>query len=287
MTPNEPRLTRSEQREAARAKAKALREQHKKGEKRKRVLLQVGIAVVLVGAVGAVVFALFNAGNGSTNVATPTNATFNDGVKVGADLQLYTPTFTPAPAEPVADPTEIIIYVDYQCPICALFEIPNSDQIKEWVATGAATLQVHTLSFLDGRGSPNQFSSRAANAAMCIAEYSPNNFYNYSTRLFQAQPTEGQPGPENPALIEFANEVGASNIEKVTSCINNNDFGNWIKDATDKALTEPIPGTSAPVSGTPTILVNGQQYTWNTGEELQSAARFAQFVQFVTSGGTQ
>jgi hypothetical protein len=31
-------------------------------------------------------------------------------------------------------------------------------------------------------------------------------------------------------------------------------------------------------------LVNGEQYTWETGEELASAARFAQFVQFVTTG---
>ena len=35
--------TRSEQREAARAKAKELREQHKKGEQRKRLALQFGV----------------------------------------------------------------------------------------------------------------------------------------------------------------------------------------------------------------------------------------------------
>jgi protein-disulfide isomerase len=46
----------------------------------------------------------------------------------------------------------------------------------------------------------------------------------------------------------------------------------------------PIPGTEIQVSGTPTVLVNGQQYTWETGEELASAARFAQFVQFATTG---
>lgn len=285
MTPNDPRPTRSEQREAARAKAKALREQHKKGEKRKRVLIQLGIVASVVIAVSAVTFTILNSGS-SQSTATPVNATFNDGVKVGADLKVFTSTFTPAPAEPVANPTEIIVYVDYQCPICAIFEIPNSDQIKEWVSTGAATLQLHPISFLDGRGSPNQFSSRAANASMCVADYSPDNFFDYNTRLFQAQPTEGQPGPENPELIGFAEEVGVTNIDKITDCINNKDFGNWIKDATERALTQPIPGTSIQVSGTPTILVNGEQYTWNTGEELASPARFAQFVQLVTTGGT-
>jgi protein-disulfide isomerase len=234
-------------------------------------------------AVGAVAFTIFSASTAST--AVPTNATYNDGVKVGAGLKVFTPTFTPTPPTG-EEPIEIIIYVDYQCPICAIFELPNSEQIKNWVDTGAATVQMHALSFLDGRGSPNAFSSRAANAAICVSEHSPDNFFAYNTRLFQSQPTEGAPGPENSDLISFAEEVGATNLDQLSSCINNKDFGNWIKDSTERALTEPIPGSETQVSGTPTVLVNGEQYTWNTGEELASAARFAQFVQFVTSGGT-
>jgi protein-disulfide isomerase len=282
MTSNTPRPTRSEQREAARAKAKALREQQQKGDKRKRLLIQLGIATSVIIAVGAVALTIFSASTQST--ATPTNATFNDGVKVGSGLKVFTPTFTPT-SPTGEEPIEIIIYVDYQCPICAVFELPNSEQIKNWVETGAATVEMHTLSFLDGRGSPNTFSSRAANASMCVAEHSPDNFFSYNTRVFQSQPTEGAPGPENSELISFAQEVGATNLDQLSSCINNKDFGNWIKDATERALTEPIPGTGIQVSGTPTVLVNGQQYTWSTQEELASAARFAQFVQLVTSGG--
>jgi protein-disulfide isomerase len=283
MTSNTPRPTRSEQREAARAKAKSLREQQQKGDKRKRVFIQLGIAISVIVAVGAVAFTIFSASTAST--AVPTNATYNDGVKVGAGLKVFTPTFTPT-SPTGEEPIEIIIYVDYQCPICAIFELPNSQQIKNWVDTGAATVQMHALSFLDGRGSPNAFSSRAANAAVCLSEYSPDNFFDYNTRLFQAQPTEGAPGPENSDLISFAEEVGATNMNQVSSCINNKEFGNWIKDATERALTEPIPGTEIQISGTPSVFVNGEQYTWNTGEELASAARFAQFIQFVTSGGT-
>jgi protein-disulfide isomerase len=277
MTSNTPRPTRSEQRDAARAKAKALREQHKQGEKRKRLFIQLGIVGSVVLAVGAVAFTIFTAGSQTASV--PTNATFNDGVKIGSELKLFTPTFTPE--APVENPTEIIIYIDYQCPICQVFEIPNADQIKNWVSTGAATLELHPISFLDGRGSPNAFSSRAANAAMCVAEYSPDNLMDYNTRLFQSQPTEGQPGPENPELITFAEEVGVTATDELKSCINNKDFGSWIKDSTERALSLPIPGTEIQVTGTPTVLVNGVQYTWETGEELASPARFAQFVQQV------
>lgn len=280
MTSQTPKPTRSEQREAARAKAKAMREQHKSAEKRKRLFIQIGVVAAVLIAVGAVVFGVMSAGNQAA--ATPTNAIFNNGIKVGANLELYTPTSTPTPADPVASPTEIIIYLDYQCPICAIFEAPNFEQIRNWVEAGAATLEVHPISFLDGRGSPNAFSSRAANASLCVSEYSPSNFLDYSNSLFQAQPVEGEPGPENDQLINFASKLDVSNLEQISSCINGKDFGGWIKDSTQKALTEVIPGTDIQVSGTPTILVNGVKYDWKTGEELASAARFAQFVQQVT-----
>jgi protein-disulfide isomerase len=283
MTSNTPRPTRSEQREAARAKAKAMREQQKKGDKRNRILIQIGIVTSVLVASGAIAFAVFSASTQSQ--AVPVNATFNDGVKVGSGLKVYTPEFTPPMTQ--TNPVEIKIYIDYQCPICAIFELPNSEQLENWVSTGAATMEIHPLSFLDGRGSPNAFSSRAANASLCVADYSPDNFFAYNTRLFQSQPAEGASGPENSELIAFSQEVGVTNTEEVSDCINSKMFGSFIKDATERALSEPIPGTQQSVTGTPAIFVNGQQYTWATADELASPARFAQFVQLVTAETTE
>jgi protein-disulfide isomerase len=283
MTSNAPRPTRSEQREAARAKAKAMREQQKKGDKRNRILIQIGIVTSVLVASGAIAFAVFSASTQSQ--AVPVNASFNDGVKVGSGLKVYTPEFTPPMTQ--TNPVEIKIYIDYQCPICAIFELPNSEQLENWVSTGAATMEIHPLSFLDGRGSPNAFSSRAANASLCVADYSPDNFFSYNTRLFQSQPAEGASGPENSELIAFAQEVGVTNTEEVSNCINTKMFGSFIKDATERALSEPIPGTDQSVTGTPAIFVNGQQYTWATADELASPARFAQFVQLVTAEATE
>jgi protein-disulfide isomerase len=283
MTSNTPRPTRSEQREAARAKAKAMREQQKKGDKRNRILIQIGIVTSVLVASGAIAFAVFSASTQSQ--AVPVNASFNDGVKVGSGLKVYTPEFTPPMTQ--TNPVEIKIYIDYQCPICAIFELPNSEQLENWVSTGAATMEIHPLSFLDGRGSPNAFSSRAANASLCVADYSPDNFFAYNTRLFQSQPAEGASGPENSELIAFAQEVGVTNTDEVSNCINTKMFGSFIKDATERALSEPIPGTDQSVTGTPAIFVNGQQYTWATADELASPARFAQFVQLVTAEATE
>jgi protein-disulfide isomerase len=282
MTSNTPRPTRSEQREAARAKAKAMREQQKKGERRNRVLIQLGIATSILAATGAVVVALYSAS--TQTQAVPVNAIFNNGVKVGSGLELYTPSFSPPEGDQA--PIEIVIYVDYGCPACAAFEIPNGEQIKSLVSSGAATLEMHLVSFT---GSPNNYPHRAANAAYCVADYSPNNFFDFNSSLFEIQPVPTQgaipPGPENSDLIAVAEIVGSSNMEKVSNCINSDEFGSFVRAATRFVQTEGIPDMNVRFGGTPSIFVNRQEYPIQG--EWTNPAKFAQFVQLVLAEATQ
>ncbi len=274
------KTTRSEQRDAARAKAKELREQQKKNDRRKRIVVQSSLALVIVAAVAGLVAVLVSGSNKEEVV--PANLMFNDGVKIGTGLEVYTPTSTPdevAPSEEFGSVPNILLYVDYQCPVCQAFEVPNQSQIRSWVETGAATLELHPISFLDGRGSPNEYSSRAANAAICVAEYSPSQLFDFNSALFENQPEEGTPGPSNDELFATAQGVGITNQDEVKSCIKEKRFGSWVTKATDRALTEKVAGTEIQVEGTPAIIVNGQQYTWTTGEELVSPARFFQWLQ--------
>jgi len=285
MTSNDNRPTRNQQREEARAKAKALREQHKRGERRKRLGLQLGIGGVIVAAILVVVFAIANGSQTPVTSAAPTNLIFDGGIKLGVGLEAFTKTNPPTPVpspsatSTAATPPNIVIYLDYQCPICQQFEVPNSSQLKSWVNTGAATLEIHPLSFLDGRATPNEYSSRAGSAALCVSEYAPSSFFDYTALLFENQPQEGTAGPSNDELVADLAKVQIKATDKLTSCIKNKAFGPWLLDHTSKVLSTPIPGTKLTVDGTPFILVNGQRYTWKTNEELMSPARFAQFVQ--------
>ncbi|MEY4994007.1 MAG: hypothetical protein RIS82_1129 [Actinomycetota bacterium] len=282
MTPNKP--TRSEQREAARAKARELREQHKKGEQRKKIALRLGMAIAVLGSI-AIVTSVVVSGANKVEL-TPANFSFNDGIKIGADLKAFTPTSTPTPTASAAVDGEvpnIIMYVDYQCPICQAFEVPNSSQIESWVASGAATVEIHPVSFLDGQ-SLNAYSSRAANAAICVAEEAPDSFFKFNSLLFANQPAEGTAGPDNAELISRAEEAGAGNMDAIAECINNKSYNSWMTTATTRILNEVIPGTDIVMGGTPTVVINGQQYTWSTGEELVSPARFAQFLQTASQG---
>lgn len=278
------RLTRNEQREAARAKAKALREQHQKGEKRKRLIIQLSVVVGTLAIVGGVAAAIIVGANApKANAMTPVNFSYDDGIKLGANGEPFTATSTPtvAPTPGAKDPINIKVYLDFQCPVCQGFDLANSDQIKSWLDSGYATLEVHPLSFLDGQGSPNEYSSRAMNAAICVAENSPKNFYDFVHTLFQKQPQEGTPGPSNAELYATAQSVGV-NSAKVESCINDKSYGTWIKTVTSKVLTDGyvVAGSEIPVTGTPTVVVNGQMYNWDGSyENLTNPALFAQFVQ--------
>lgn len=272
--------TRSEQREAARAKAKALREQHKKGEARKRLALQFGVGGAVIAVIALVAFALVSGANKET--AVPANFSYNDGIKIGTNLEAFTPDYTPAPGEAGTNVPNIQIYLDYQCPFCRDFELPNSSQIESWVSKGVATIEIHPISFLDGRGTPNEYSSRAANAAVCVAELSPNSFFKYNSLLFANQPEEGTAGPSNSELFDRAKEAGIANEAGIKSCIDEKRYGAWISTITTKALNENIPGTDYKVEGTPFVMVNNEPFKTEVNADFYSPARFAQFLQSVT-----
>ena len=271
------KLTRDQQREAARAKAKAMREAQKKGESRKKFFIILGSVVIAAGVIAGAFVVATNQPAPVQPGESPSTAFTNGGVTITKDLVV---------AKTASDidktvPT-IIIYQDLQCPACRAFEAPNMPQIIELVKEGKYNLELHPISFLDG-ASVNEYSSRAANAAICVAEYSPSQFFKYNSVLFENQPAELTNGPENSELIARAKEVGVSNADKIASCINAKSYGTWLSLATARALSEKIPGTDLQVDGTPFILVNGQQYTFETNDELTSPARFAQFLQTVSN----
>ena len=269
--------TRSEQRDAARAKAREIRDAHKRSEQRRKYGLIAGVAgavLVLGGLIGFAVVA-----NAPAPAQIPTNLIFDGGIKIGKDLKAFTPNFKPT----TADVPKIQIFIDYQCPFCQAFELPNAALIESKVAAGDWVIEYHPLSFLDGAGSPNAYSSRAANAAVCVAEYSPDNFMKFNNVLFANQPAERSAGPENDGLIAFAQQVGVKNFEKIQTCINEKSFGDWILQTTSKQLNAEFQNTGLVVDSTPYIIVNGQRYTGTT-EEMASPARFEQWVTAASNG---
>ncbi|MFM2384420.1 MAG: hypothetical protein RL166_294 [Actinomycetota bacterium] len=268
------KLTRDQQREAARAKAKALREAQKKSEGRKKLLVILGSVIAGIGIVAGGIFIAVSQPAPVQPGEDPSTAFTNGGVTITKDLVV---------AKTVSDidktvPT-IIIYQDLQCPACRAFEAPNMPQITELVKAGKYNLEIHPVSFLDG-ASVNEYSSRAGSALMCVADTDPQRFLDYNTALYNQQPEENTAGPDNAALAETAKQVGVTDADTL-DCISKGTWGNWVKNQTP-AYKAKVPGTTVPFTGTPAVIVNDQLYSG----DLNNAAMFLQWLQTVAPVST-
>jgi protein-disulfide isomerase len=271
---NTQRPTRSEQREQARAVARELREKRAKGDQRKKAVVTLSIALGIVAVVGAIVASvIFFMGTPNEKVdnskKTPANVTALGGVIIGKDLKV-------ASAAEVSASNHIVIYQDYQCPICQMFETPNASQLKTWAQSGLATIEFHPISFLDG-SSLNNYSSRAANAAFCVANSQPEKFIDVNTALYANQPQENTAGPSDSEIKGTLVNAGVNMNSEMNQCIDQKRYANFIGNRTNEALSQPaVSGTEIP-KGTPYILVNGTLYDFKEYAQLTNPALFAQF----------
>lgn len=277
--PGDARPSKNERREAARDKARTLREEQKKQERRRKFILQGSIIAASLAIIAVIALVVVNgatpAGPGPLNM-------LSNGIKIGQDFKaVETPALqagkdpipnTPDPASSVID---IQLYVDYQCPICGAFEAENGPQLATWVKSGAATVEIHPLAFLNNQSQGTQYSTRAANAAACVANYDPDRFFEFNTALFTNQPAEGTPGLTDAELFDRAKSVDVKNPDDIEKCINDLQFKAWVKDATNRALGNPVPNSNVDaLQGTPTVIVNGQKFDYSTPFNKDEFAAF-------------
>ncbi|HEU0207204.1 MAG TPA: thioredoxin domain-containing protein [Pseudolysinimonas sp.] len=270
---------RSEVRESARERARELRELHKKQDRNRRRITTLSIVGGLLVVVVVVALVILNftqpAGRGPLNM-------LSDGIKIGTGFKAVQTPGLPADSKPVPSATnppaviDIKLYVDYLCPNCGTFEKKNGDQLRAWVKTGAATIEIHPIAVLTTKSAGTQYSLRAANAAACVAEFSPDHFFDFNDALFVDQPKEGTAGLTDQQIESRATQAGVTEMTQVTKCIEGRRFRSWVQAATTRALNGPIPGADVKtIAGTPTIIVNGTQFKYTTAFDPNE---FAQFV---------
>jgi protein-disulfide isomerase len=266
-------------RAAARERARELRELHRKQDRRRRLLLQGGIAsgVVVILAVIAIVIFLFppDATRGPQNM-------LSDGIKIGEDLKaVQTPGLQPD-ADPVPsaeNPPEVVdiqLYVDYLCANCGTFQQRNDEQLRSWVESGAATLEIHPLALLTTKSAGTQYSLRAAGAAACVADLSPDHYYDFHVALLTDQPEEGTEALTDEEILQRAKSAGVTALGQIERCMTESRYRSWVKEATVRALEGPIPNADIAAIDSPlTVLVNGQVFPYSGAFD---PAELAQFV---------
>jgi len=284
MPTNDPRLTKSQRRDDARAKAIAMRQEQERKAKRTRMLAIGGLlAAVLV--LAGVIFAIVRQGQATAEA-------YGDVVYAGGTENTVVPALDDIEAPAVADASGGIpisaagvgeageddvvveVYFDFMCPWCGQFDAANSGELEALAADEGVTVVYKNISFLDGNSQGTFFSTRAANAAATVAAQAPELYTDFVTALFANQPEEGTQGLKDAEIAEIALEVGVPQevVDTFTETVDGSyevatsedetetREGTWrryapfVAAATQQAA-EDLGGLS-----TPTVLIDGEKW---------------------------
>ena len=285
---NEPRQSKAERTAQAREKAREIREAQLKKDKRNKLLIGWGIVVAVVAILAVIALVVTSNIRNNAPVAdqgpTPANGNVHGGITLlkGTEVAKSEPatvnvadipspaasapaTITAPGAEAEAGkPVKVVLYIDFICPVCTNFEATYNETLTKLRDEGKITVEYRALGFLDSRSTTN-YSSRAANAAACVVNESPEKYSAFVDALFDKQPAEGGAGLSDDELKKLATEVGAKSID---SCVENKTYRPWVKYTTQEAA-------AIGVTGTPTVIVDGKQ--WGKGDSAQT--EFPAFVE--------
>jgi len=284
---NEARKSKAERTAEAREKAREIREAQLKKDKRNKLLIGWGIVVAVVAILAVVALVVTTSLKNNAPVAdqgpTPANGNVHGGItllkgtevaKSAAASVNIADIPSPAASAPATvkapgaeaekgKPVKVVLYIDFICPVCKNFEATYNGTLTKLRDEGKITVEYRALGFLDSRSTTN-YSSRAANAAACVVNESPEKYSDFVNALFDKQPAEGSAGLSDDELKKLATDVGAKSID---SCVENKTYRPWVKYTTQEAA-------AIGVTGTPTVLVDGKQ--WGKGDSAQT--EFPAFV---------
>ncbi|RIV36749.1 DsbA family protein [Micromonospora radicis] len=226
--------------------ARVVREQLAREQRRKRTLwISIGAVAVLVVA-GLIGWSAWSS-QGSRDFTAPPGATGDGtGIVVGTG------------------PVTVDIYEDYLCPACKQFEQTSGGTIDQLISEGKIRAVYHPVAYLN-RFSSTEYSTRSSAASGCAAE--GGKFTEFGKALFAQQPPENGAGLSDDQLIDIGAEVG----------LNRDSFGSCVRDGKYKPWTAHVSAeaTRANVTGTPTVLVNGEQVREWTPENITAAVEAA------------
>jgi protein-disulfide isomerase len=285
---NEIRKSKAERTSEAREKARLIRDAQLKKDKRNKLLIGWGIVVAVVAILAVVALVVTTTMRQNAPIAdqgpTPANGNIHGGITLLANSEVAKsePATVDAasvgeppqaaPAEVVAPgaqaeagkPVKVVLYIDFICPVCKNFEAQYNEQLTSLRNEGKISVEYRALGFLDSRSSTN-YSSRAANAAACVVNESPEKYAAFVDALFAKQPAEGSAGISDNDLKKMATDVGAKPID---TCVDDKTYRPFVKFTTKEAA-------AIGVTGTPTVFVDGQQ--WGKGASAQTP--FPDFLQ--------
>jgi protein-disulfide isomerase len=204
------------------------------------------VAVVLMAGLIAALLVTSNPGG------APTTISIVQPPATGIDQYADGEAIGPADA-----PVVLEVYADYQCPYCGQFArevLPSL--VRNYVATGQLRIEERAIAFL-GTGSADE-SLDAAAAAACAAP--AGKYWTFAEYLAWNQSGENQGAFSRDRLAAMADRVGLE-PNAFNACLDDPQIRGAIQARTSQAF-------QAGIQSTPTFLLNGEQVTVNSFDEL-------------------
>lgn len=205
------------------------------------------MAAVVVAVIAVIVggyFLVQSLGSDKPSTA-PAGATDNFGLLVGEEDA----------------PKSIVVYEDFLCPFCGQLEQTVGDQLDAAVEAGEVNVEYRPLPFLERI---SDYSPQAANAFAVVLDTSgPVIAKEFHGLLFDEQPSESGPFPNEDDLVQLAVDAGADEGD-VRPGIEDMAFEGWVEAAGEAA-------SKAGINSTPTVLVNGEKVEGRTLADIAAA----------------
>ena len=165
-------------------------------------------------------------------------------------------------------PVVVDVYEDYLCPICERFEERYGSDLTTALNENKITVRYHSIAILDELTSPQGYSTRAANAALCSV--SAGIYPAYHKKLFDSQPAERSAGLTDAELIALAADLKPQG--DFAGCVNGSTNSAAVTAETAKATSTPALQTDGQF-GTPTVAIGGKKIDLNNSSWLQDAIK--------------
>ena len=276
MSTNQPRPSKAQRREAARLKAKELREAEARRARRNTIARRSfigGAGVAAAGGLGYLGYLAVNrnkkefpaAGKGLATkkadqsgvpkqVLADASWTYGEGNKLD----------TIAASAPVLD-----IYFDYSCSHCAQFEGVHTQEINQLLSDKKITLALHPCKLLK-----QQWTSVVMNTMGVVLDEAPAqslSFHGAAFEIFsQVLQTKNQSIMTVKSLVAAATKVGVPTkvSDKFQSAVDSDKYKKWVE-LGDKAFAD------RDLQGTPSVFFKGEQIDLG---KLQSPTSLTELV---------
>lgn len=222
------------------------------GDRTRTILIQVGVAVVLIALIAAIGISIAVKQSHKNDVKGPTPSVAAQPAAPDAVTGSITDKGEIKIGKPGAK-VDIRVVADLQCPACKMFEGANGKAIEDAVNAGTASVRYNIIAFLDQSSGGTRYSSRGANAAYCTATADPTKFLPWLTSMYDQQPQEGGSGLPDDKLVQIAQAAGYTD-PAVAECITSDKYDAYVQKTTKDVLNSGI-------KSTPTVFVNDKQVT--------------------------